>query len=143
MDSCSGSTVALNNDKQQEKEKKLENDSGVAASASGGGVEKSVVSGVFHRQRLLNLMCKVSSSMPTLSLAFFLPNWLIVSWGTLKNKISILTLSYSRNWAMVTLKTPLLLLFPLITGTCLKTPLSAMLSKVIFRTTADGLTCTT
>ncbi|PHT29233.1 Ubiquinol oxidase 1, mitochondrial [Capsicum baccatum] len=56
MGSCSSSTVALNNDKQQENEKKLENGSGVAASALGDGVEKSVVSGVFHRQRLLNLM---------------------------------------------------------------------------------------
>ncbi|PHT30802.1 Ubiquinol oxidase 1, mitochondrial [Capsicum baccatum] len=56
MGSCSGSTVALNDDKQQEKEKKLKNDNGVVASALGGGVEKSVVSGVFHRQRLLNLM---------------------------------------------------------------------------------------
>ncbi|KAF3631984.1 Ubiquinol oxidase 2, mitochondrial [Capsicum annuum] len=56
MGSCSGSTVALNNDKQQEKEKKLKNGNDVVASGSGGGVEKSVVSGVFHQQRLRNLM---------------------------------------------------------------------------------------
>ncbi|KAF3642386.1 hypothetical protein FXO38_21126 [Capsicum annuum] len=81
--------------------------------------------------------------------------------GTWKKKISILTLSSSRNWAMVTLKISLLLLLPLITGTCLSTSLSAILSWllglmrlitimsttllliVISRTTTDGLTCTT
>ncbi|PHU01193.1 Ubiquinol oxidase 2, mitochondrial [Capsicum chinense] len=67
MGSCSASTVALNNDKQQEKEKKLENGSGVAASASGSGVEKSVVSEVFHRQRLLNLMVLKSNSFSHLT----------------------------------------------------------------------------
>ncbi|KAM3397338.1 ubiquinol oxidase 2, mitochondrial [Capsicum galapagoense] len=44
MGSRSASTVALNDDKQPEKDQKAENGGGSAAAASGGGVEKSVVS---------------------------------------------------------------------------------------------------
>ncbi|PHU06893.1 Ubiquinol oxidase 1, mitochondrial [Capsicum chinense] len=90
MGSCSGSTVALNNDKQQEKEKKLKNGNGVVASGSGGRVEKSVVSGVFHQQRLLNLMELGNGNIenvPTLAIA--IDYWHLPKYFTLRDIVVV------------------------------------------------------